>query len=324
LGTLLAAYPLALLCLAAAVAVLAPRSGVLALGAILIEHLVLAGLVLVPVAIILRHRLLGGTLLVLIAFAAVRFGPSWVSLPASADGRAVLSVATWNPLSAGTSPSGVVAAVLATEADIVALQELTPAVADALQADPRINQRYPHQELAPDATVLGMGLLSAFRISDARSLEEAPSQVARVELRAGSLVVINAHPLPGHIRGIAGLPVAFDGARRDPGILAVRAEIDRAQEAGDQLLVVGDYNVTPTEPMQATLAAGLRDAHSEAGSGLGWTWRPLGIAGSGLGVLRIDYVLVSPQMEPIATSLDCRVPSDHCLLLATIALPAGD
>lgn len=320
LGLTLAVYPVAVILLAIGVAVLAPGSGVLALGAILLPHLCLAALLLVPVAIVLRHRLLGASLAILALVAIVRFGPDWVSLPRAADWRDVLTVATWNPLSGGASPDEVVERVLATDADIFALQELTPDVADALASDPRIAERFADRWLVPEATVLGMGILSAYPLTTEEALVETNALVARVDLGpAGNVYVVNGHPLPGSIGIAAGVPTSFDGAHRDAAIGAIRERVDALLAAGERVLMIGDYNVTPTEEGYRLLTDGLLDAHAEAGNGTGWTWRPRRFAGAGIGLIRIDYVLGSPELKPIETDLQCDVPGDHCMLIARLA-----
>jgi len=75
--------------------------------------------------------------------------------------------------------------------------------------------------------------------------------------------------------------------------------------------LIGDFNVTHREPAYAVLAAGLRDAHVEAGLGPGFTWRPSRVAGVPVGVLRIDYILTSPDFAIGSVGLDCTDESDH-------------
>ena len=285
-------------------------------------HLFGVAAVLIPVALLLRHRVLGVSLAILVVVAIIRFGPNWVSLPRAADGRDVLTVATWNPLSGATAPNEAVERILATDAAIVAIQELTPNVAEALDADPRIAEHFPHRWLVPEATVLGMGILSAYPMTEEKALFETNALVAIVDAGvAGSLTVINGHPPPGSIRFAGRLPMSFDGTRRDVAIGAIREQIDARLAAGERVIVIGDFNVTPTEATYGELSEGLRDAHAEAGVGTGWTWRPQRLADAGIGLIRIDYVLSSPELEPIGTALDCGVPGDHCLLIARLATP---
>ena len=127
-------YPIGVVAVALASAVLAPQAGTLALAGILVPHLCLAAVVLVPAAVLLRNRVLSASLVFLAPVTVVRFGPEWVSLPRDAGDRDVLTVATWNLLSGGTDPDRAVAEVLATDAQVVALQGSPPTLQTPWQA----------------------------------------------------------------------------------------------------------------------------------------------------------------------------------------------
>jgi hypothetical protein len=64
----------------------------------------------------------------------------------------------------------------------------------------------------------------------------------------GRVAIINGHPLPGSIGLVGGLPVSFDGSMRDAATAPVRDRIDILLANGQSVIVLGDYNVTPTEP----------------------------------------------------------------------------
>ena len=83
---------------------------------------------------------------------------------------------------------------------------------------------------------------------------------------------------------------------------------------GDRLLVLGDYNTSPTEKEYSVLSSGLRDTQVEVGEGPGWTWRPGNLAFLGVGFLRIDYQFSAGAVAPVSTSVDCSLPGDHCRL----------
>ena len=72
-------------------------------------------------------------------------------------------------------------------------------------------------------------------------------------------------------------------------------------------------NVASTEPAYDDLVAGWRDAHTEAGTGPGWTWRPSRLEALNAGLLRIDYVLVTLDVQPTSGAQDCSRPGDHCI-----------
>ena len=277
----------------------------------------LAGLLLLPVAAYARDRFLIGVLVVYLVLGAGRFGGEWLSLPAGTPDGEALRVVSWN-LQAGAAPHDeIIDALLRLDADLVAVQELTTDVAAALEADGAVQARYPHRLLDPHRSVLGIGLLSTRPIIDARTFNDPPAVTARVDLGEGrTLTVFNAHPTPGRIGRIT-----FDATRRDAALVEIRGWIDDLLDRPEPLLVLGDYNVTPDEPGYAIVSAGLRDAHREVGLGTGWTWRPERATNLGLGLIRIDYVFMSPALSPLATAVDCAYPGDHCILLADIAVP---
>src|SRR5688500_5418072 len=141
--------------------VVAPqRNGPLALTLILEPYLVMSALVLTPLLLAGRRveRLLVVT--VLLALALVRYGPVMVSLPPMAAADAQLRAVTWNLQAWHLLPSEATAVLASSDADLIALQELTPQVAGALAAEPDVLARFPHQVFAPETTVLGVGLLS--------------------------------------------------------------------------------------------------------------------------------------------------------------------
>ncbi|MES2638465.1 MAG: endonuclease/exonuclease/phosphatase family protein [Myxococcota bacterium] len=317
-----AVYPAALIVLVGWTAVLPARAGPLALAGILLPHLCLAALVLVPVVLVWRDRALVIALGVLAVVVGLRFGPEWTSFPdAPAEGD-LLRVVTWNLGRRGHAASApVIDALLAEHADVVALQELKPGIAAALEADPRARAAWPYRHLAPDPHVVGMGLLSSLPLEASASFEDPVGIEARVSLGAvgGMLVVINAHPSPGRLHTLpGGLPVDYDSAPRDAAITRLRARIDAHIVEGADLLVLGDFNVAPTEPGYRLLTTGLSDAHALAGTGPGWTWRPYSLVGLGLGLLRIDYVLGGPGVHPVGTRVRCEYVGDHCLVAATV------
>jgi endonuclease/exonuclease/phosphatase (EEP) superfamily protein YafD len=301
------------------------RAGPLALAQILLPHIVIGTLIVTgAIALALRTRTLTVAIVVLFVVASLRFGSEWISSPAPRADGAQVRLLSWN-LELGARPANaVMGPLLDHDADVVALQELTPDAASALDHDAATVAHYPYRLLVPDAGVFGVGVLSAFPIVD-RVVFDRPSGVA-VTLDLGSgrnLNVLNAHPLPGHIERASslGLPVAFDSTDRDAALARVRTRIDALLARGDPVVVMGDYNTAPTEPGYATLVSGLRDVHVEVGLGPGWTWRPSRLESLGVGLLRIDLILVGTPVNPVSIGVDCRNPGDHCLVDATVSIP---
>jgi endonuclease/exonuclease/phosphatase (EEP) superfamily protein YafD len=234
-----------------------------------------------------------------------------------------LAVATWNLERGGVSGRSAVSVLAERPASVVALQELTPAVAEAIEADARVRDVYPHRILRPDPGYVGMALLSTVPLDEVDESRDPAAVWARVRLPDGPAVrLVNAHPFPASIRGIGPVPVGYDPQRRDRSITLVRAIADDLIARGEHVLVLGDFNVTEREPAYEELTAGLHDAHLEVGQGPGFSWRPAPLKGLPLGVVRIDYLLGSRRVRPQSISTDCTPRgSDHCLVRGVFELP---
>lgn len=323
LAAILGIYPIAIALLILLTWFAAPRSGTLALAQILTPHLALLALPFAVATAFLRSRLLAVAVVVLALVAGARFGPDWVSMPVAASGGTSLTVVTWNLQAGSRSPESAVASLLAQDADVVALQELTTDVSAAIAADPRLQAAYPHRLLMPDRSVFGLGILSRYPLAEQRRSDDDPVVLqAGLTLPSGRhLIVFNSHPMPGDIDGPRDwLPVSFDARQRDRALEALHSMIDPLLDGPTPLLVVGDYNVSPIEPGYQELTAGLTDVHAEIGNGPGWSWRPSRLVGWGVGLLRIDYVLVSGQLRPAAIGEDCSQAGDHCIVRARLLL----
>ena len=126
LGLVLAGTALLLAGLAITVQVLGPRGGVGALVAIATPHLLLiaVGLALIGVLVCRSRGALACALVVAVGAAGL-MGPDWMSLPAQGDAASFV-VMTWNLELGSEAAAQLPAALASTDADIVALQELTP------------------------------------------------------------------------------------------------------------------------------------------------------------------------------------------------------
>ena len=309
--------------LAAVAQVVGAQDGAIALVAIATSHLLLAGLGLGLIAIVLsRSRLaLISTVAIVVATAAV-LGDEWISMPVG-NGPASVTVMSWNIEFGSEAVEQLPAVLLSTDADIVALQELTPDGAAAIEADPAVVTAYPHRVLRPVSGVLGLGLLSRYPMRAGTASTSPAVLSATVTLDdERTLRVLNAHPLPGRILTFAFVPVGFVGSNRNVALGTVRRQADQLAAAGGPVIMLGDFNVAPTEPAYDQLLAAWRDAHVEAGIGPGWTWRPSTFQALRAGLLRIDYVFVTPGVKPISSRQDCSRPGDHCILTVGLQIPS--
>ena len=245
----------------------------------------------------------------------VRVGSEWISLPVETSPDDLV-VITWNLHIGSRPPDESVAALLRDdlEADVVALQELTDDVAATIEADPAVDERYPYWLLYPTNNTLGMGVLSRYPLAGPHPF------VVRRAWRSWSKRRVPRSRSSTRIR-----------RRRDSRRWSLRPRAPRPRDrpcsrsdrrrtgARRSVIVVGDYNVTPTEPAYRDLVEGLRDVHTDAGLGPGWTWRPKRVEPLGIGVLRIDYVFAGPGLEPVSSSVRCPPTGDHCLVISRIS-----
>lgn len=297
------------------------ESGPLAIALLLSPHLGLLTLALWPVAAVTRSRRLALALAVVAVLFVVRFGSDWVPSPGPDFGSAAaLGVATWNVQYSGVPSADAVQFLSDHPVDVVVLEELNPDVAATIEASSALTARWPYRALYPARGAGGIGMLSTYPLVDPQHAVDPVRLEARVQLRGDEVVVLGAHPYPALISRVLGLPFGFDPTVRNADLELLRGRVRDLEGDGARVILLGDFNTAPSEPAFGRLTAGLLDAHREVGGGPGWTWTPLGLRRLGLAFLRIDLILSSSSLPPIATHVDCPRVGDHCLVSATLQL----
>lgn len=189
-------------------------------------------------------------------------------------------------------------------ADIVLLQEVTQAWADAFA---QVDLPYPYASVATREDPYGIALLSRWPIADVQAADFAadglPSVVGIVLVRKTALQVVGLHthwPL---------LP----GLSRSRDRVLERAASKVAASQADSVLL-GDLNLTPYAPAFARLLeqSGLRDAFGDR------LWRPTWRAGLWPLALPIDHVLVPASSCVIKAEIGPSIGSDHRPVLVTL------
>jgi endonuclease/exonuclease/phosphatase (EEP) superfamily protein YafD len=211
--------------------------------------------------------------------------------------------------------------IRASEADVVALQELTEPAADYLAA--AFSAEYPYQALEPRGlTTSGTGILSRWPLEDVEIWMSAMLQM-RVTVNApdGPFAMYSAHPPPPHW-----FLQAFDTSARTAALNSV---LERAAQETLPVVLAGDFNLTDqTTAYQRILAAGFHDSFRDAGWGLGLTFANLSAYFAPLGVLppfiRIDYVYYSGDFVAVAASVGPSAGSDHYPVQAALARVPAD
>ncbi|MEO8287915.1 MAG: endonuclease/exonuclease/phosphatase family protein [Chloroflexota bacterium] len=326
---LLTLYP-ALLVVLSLVNTLQPRrTGLLALTEVFAPYLFMPLLLIAPFALMRKAWLLRVALLVCVVLFCVRFPPKLVaSVPQATPGAIQLSAMHWNVMLGGnydkmievlrTKPASIVSMV---EADWI-----------RLSTDYEVGALYPYRfGDEKSGPVSGQALLSTYPIIEEGVLDEMPGLWgaprviwARLDVGLGrNVIVVVAHPPPGRFCGRSTFPNrCYDTTLRDKRLAAINAFVQPFVKSGDSLLLLGDFNVTEREPAYTDLSAGLVDSQLSAGTDTGLTWRPASLMDKNLAILRIDYMFSSPNVLPLATSVDCTPRgSDHCIVHGRFEVP---
>ena len=215
------------------------------------------------------------------------------------------------------APAALVAYLRESDADLVALQEVTPEIAETLETD--LGDIFPYREVR-GLGIPGKALLSRYPITQAEWLELNPGRpdlLATVDLAGRSVEVLVAHPPPPEITGVIVQP-------REGSVEQFDRLIEIAAGAEGPFLLLGDLNVTPLHLRYRELESiGLTDVFGAVGSGSGFTY-PLRVASlpdvSFRPVARIDYIWASGEWQALSASVGEDIGSDHLPVIAHIAL----
>ena len=231
-------------------------------------------------------------------------------LPLWATGATEFRVASANLYFRNGTPLDAARALYATDADIVALSELTPSfVSSATSVG--FDQRYRYRLLDPQEPVGGnsasggLGIYSKFPFDDVVRVGRDRAPFPRMLLPDGTGIrVLPVHAESPSTVGRVG-PWASDLAR-----------LGRLVEATDEpVLLVGDFNAGRWQPaFGALLRRGLTDAHEAVGRGLSRSWP------DGVPLFRLDHALYTRGFAARSVR-DLNIPgSDHRGFVATFAV----
>lgn len=275
-----------------------------------------------PLALLTRSRLaIGSALSVAVIFAGV-YGDYVLPFKNSQNpaGRLGLQVMNFNLGPGQAQPEQLVAVIRRANADVVAVEELTPAIAAHLQTD--LSEQYPYMLLDPQSE--SVGVLSRYPIFNAQW--RSPTQGGRSYLHAqlawhAQLIhLVIVHPFPPEIvwYGQSRIPI---GLRETEASQTIAEVAQWVKTLDGPKMVVGDFNMSDQTPAYAQLRAVLHDAYREAGWGLGFTF-PNNLHVDGQPVpgpfVRIDYIFHSADLLAQEAYVDCGGSSDHCYLVARL------
>ena len=263
-----------------------------------------------------------GTLLVFL-LAAFLYGKVYIpwrvgNVPAGQS----LTVMIYNVLGYNWHTQEVTDAILASGADVVALQELNPQVAKAIREN--LSAVYPYQQLDGRDDVFGSGVISRYplHLTD----EKLPGgwvgtpQILTLTVNGKSITLLNAHTFASHPDKPEIMEAAI--AERERQARDIR---DFASRHPEPLIVTTDLNSTPQNTTHQIITSILADSWLEAGWGPGNTFPNIPGRGARPGMplwlIRIDYIFHSPQLRAV----DAQIGpwdgySDHRPVIARLVL----
>jgi endonuclease/exonuclease/phosphatase (EEP) superfamily protein YafD len=262
-----------------------------------------------------------GILALLTLFAAMSPGcaarPARPAVAARAD-QPHVSVMTFNVNFALAEDQATVDAVVNTAAgaDVVFLQETTPAWEDALR--PRLSESHPHIVFRHHPGAGGLAVLSRFPLKAFELLPEEnwfPAARVVLDTGVGPLQVLSVHLRPAISNGGS----AVRGYFTTPPVR--RREIETFAAALDPdipTLVVGDFNEHEGgQALRWLRGQGMRSALPEFSPyAQTWRWQASVIRLSG----RYDHIVYDPRLEPLNVQVKRTGRSDHLPVVGVFAL----
>ena len=263
-----------------------------------------------------------GSVLVLLGLFVTLFGARFLPPGPTAEAEDVVKfrVVTLNQLYTNMQVDAVLGAIQAQDADLVAVQELSPTVVSALRT--RLEDVYPYADFRAFEGTQGVGLFSRYPLTSVTYHWYPQVQRATVTVGGVDITVLNVHP-PAPFDSEAGTGfgyLAYKPREREPEFSRLLSRLD---ETSGPRVVLGDFNLSDREPLYEELSARLTDVYRAAAWGFGHTF-PNYTRVRGVPVppfIRIDYVWVGGGVVPVDAKVVCEGGSDHCMVVADVGIP---
>ncbi|MFB0547134.1 MAG: endonuclease/exonuclease/phosphatase family protein [Anaerolineae bacterium] len=240
----------------------------------------------------------------------------------------VVTVMSFNVLYSNGHGEALADVIAAQKADIVALHELTPEIADTLVD--RLGEDYPYQIILARRGSAGLGVMSRYPLRDEGIVAlqpwgEAAAHGMLVEVDGWLLRLLNVHAMPVPFSSITETIeyITWSFRKREAQIETLMRYLEGRHEP---VIVVGDFNVTDQNAAYSYLTKHLTDAYRAAGWGFGHTFpappRRLWSLPVMFLPLRIDYIFHSPDMVALSAHVGPPDGSDHQPVVARLAFRA--
>ncbi|TCO45061.1 vancomycin resistance protein VanJ [Kribbella antiqua] len=252
-------------------------------------------------AVVRRSATAGVALLLPAAVWGLMFGH--LLIPGKGGGAYDLRVLSQNVDADNPDPQKTAQELLAADADVVALEEITTADMKIYKA--AFAKTYPY-EVQRDT----VALWSKYPVAQSKSVDVGFKWTralrAEVNTPEGKVAVYVAHL--ASVRVGAG---GFTSGQRNDTIKALGRQI--SDEKLNGVIVMGDFNGTANDRSLAPLTTGLRSAQGAAGYGFGFTWP------AKFPMARIDHILVR-GVTPTKAWVMKSTGSDHRPVVAELRI----
>ncbi|WBB59767.1 endonuclease/exonuclease/phosphatase family protein [Streptomyces sp. WMMC500] len=215
-----------------------------------------------------------------------------------------LTAVSHNVAEENTDAAGTARKLVESDADVLALQEVTQDNRAAYEDG--LAEAYPYHEVA--GTV---GVWSKYPLSDTRPVDIHMGWTralrTTVATDAGPLALYTAHLPSVRVK----LDAGFTANQRDLSADALGEAIK--DEPVDRVLLLGDLNGTMNDRALANVTSQLRSAQGASGSGFGFSWP------AGFPTARIDQILLR-GVQPVSSDVLGETGSDHRPVRASVDL----
>jgi vancomycin resistance protein VanJ len=289
-----------------------------------LQLMMLPAVILLPIFTLLgliRRRASFGLLALMQIPAAFTFLRTYGSsfLLRANNGNADFAVLTYNIHAEHQDVSGMIAVIRESNADVVAVQELSTFAEEHLRAG--LNDIYPYMALYPDAArpTRGQGILSRYPIleeeywQNTQLVNTLGHLRALIDLKGTRIVFYNTHPIHPGMTG------SF--YNDDTRGVEIDLVLERAGRETVPVVILGDFNMGEWSDDYMRITSRFTDVYRAVGYGLGLTFPEWSRADSLPGfraqslplppVLRLDFVFVGGLRPVEARVWHTAGGSDH-------------